>query len=164
EDEWSEMRKLSANVNDPKYWDSQPTTASDGVSLYFASDRPGGFGGIDIWMTTKDPVGGEWSIPVNLGPKINTTGDEKTPFIHSDSETLYFSSNGHFGFGGYDIFYVRKDEKGSWKDPVNIGSPINGLTDDTGFFVSRDSKTGYFFSYDEGRVRGKGVGRYDLYK
>src|SRR5690606_15716984 len=79
EDEWSEMRKLSANVNDPKYWDSQPTIASDGVSLYFASDRPGGFGGIDIWMTTKDPVGGEWSIPVNLGPKINTTGDEKTP-------------------------------------------------------------------------------------
>ncbi len=164
EDEWSEMRKLSANVNDPKYWDSQPSIAADGVTLYFASDRPGGYGGIDLWVTRKDPSTGEWSIPLNLGPKINTPGDEKTPFIHSDSETLYFSSSGHFGFGKYDIFYVRKDENGEWAEPENIGSPINGDTDDTGFFVSKDTKTGYFFSYDEGRVRGKGIGRYDLFK
>lgn len=163
EDEWSEMRKLSPNVNDPKYWDSQPSIASDGVTLYFASDRPGGYGGIDLYVTKKDPVTGEWSIPQNLGPKINTRGDEKTPFIHSDSETLYFSSTGHHGFGGYDIMYARKDENGEWMEPVNIGSPINQESDDTGFFVSSDSKTGYFFSYDEGKVRGKGIGRYDLY-
>jgi outer membrane protein OmpA-like peptidoglycan-associated protein len=162
--EWSEMRKLSANVNDPKYWDSQPTISSDGVTLYFASDRPGGYGGIDIYMTRKDPRTGEWGRPVNLGPKINTTGDEKTPFIHSDSETLYFSSkDGHPGFGDYDIMYVRKNEKGEWMEPENIGSPINEKSPDTGFFVSGDSKTGYFFSYDEGRFRGKGVGRYDLF-
>lgn len=163
EGEWSDMRKLSANVNDPKYWDSQPTIASDGVTLYFASDRPGGYGGIDLWVTRKDPVTGDWSIPANLGPKVNTPGDEKTPFIHSDSETLYFSSTGHMGFGGYDIFYVRKDPKGEWLEPVNIGSPINADGDDTGFFVSTDTRTGYFFSYDEGRVRGKGAGRYDLF-
>jgi outer membrane protein OmpA-like peptidoglycan-associated protein/tetratricopeptide (TPR) repeat protein len=161
--EWGEIRKLSANVNHPKYWDSQPSIASDGLTLYFASDRPGGYGGIDLYCTQKDPVTGQWSVPKNLGPNINTKGDEKTPFIHSDSETLYFSSTGQFGFGGYDIFYVRKNEKGEWGEPENIGSPINGATDDTGFFVSTDAKTGYFFSYDEPKVRGKGIGRYDLF-
>jgi len=162
-EEWGEISKLSATVNDPKYWDSQPTIAADGLTLYFASDRPGGYGGIDLYMTRKDPKTGYWSIPQNLGPSINTSKNEKTPFIHSDSETLYFSSDGHFGFGGYDIFFVRKNEKGQWDEPVNIGSPINGPGDDTGLFVSKDTKTGYFFSFDEGKVKGRGVGRYDLY-
>lgn len=162
-EEWGPISKLSPVVNHPKYWDSQPTIAADGLTLYFASDRPGGYGGIDIWVTKKDPKTGQWSVPQNLGPNINTKGNEKTPFIHSDSETLYFSSDGHYGFGGYDIFYVRKNAKGEWDEPVNIGSPINSESDDTGFFVSKDTKTGYFFSFDEGKVRGKGVGRYDLY-
>lgn len=162
-EEWGSISKLSPAVNDPKYWDSQPTIAADGLTLYFASDRPGGFGGIDLYVTKKDPKSGQWSVPQNLGPKINTKGNEKTPFIHSDSETLYFSSDGHYGFGKMDIFYVRKDEKGEWDDPVNIGSPINGPDDDVGLFVSKDTKTGYFFSFDEGKVKGKGIGRYDLY-
>lgn len=162
-DEWRPIKKLSANVNHPIYWDSQPTVSADGNTIYFASDRPGGYGGIDIYTTQRDVKTGEWGIPKNAGPKVNSGGDEKTPFIHSDSETLYFSSNGHFGFGGYDIFYIRKNEKKEWIDPENIGSPINTEADDTGFFVSRDSKTGYFFSFDEGKMRGKGVGRYDLY-
>ena len=161
--DWGEIRKLGVNVNDRKYWDSQPSIAADGLTLYFASDRPGGYGGIDLYYTMKDPKTGQWSVPQNLGPTVNTRGDEKTPFIHSDSETLYFSSTGHSGFGGYDIFYVRKNEKGVWEEPENIGSPINGFTDDTGFFVSTDALTGYFFSYDEGKVRGRGMGRYDLY-
>jgi outer membrane protein OmpA-like peptidoglycan-associated protein/tetratricopeptide (TPR) repeat protein len=161
---WSDITKLSATVNDPKFWDSQPSIAADGVTLYFASDRPGGYGGIDLYSTRRDPLTGQWSPPVNLGPKINTPGDEKTPFIHSDSETLYFSSTGHTGFGGYDIFFARHDDKGEWTEPVNIGAPINGGSDDTGFFVSTDTKTGYFFSFeDEGKVSGRGVGRYDLY-
>lgn len=163
EGSWGDIRKLSPTVNDPKYWDSQPTIASDGLTLYFASDRPGGFGGIDLYVTKKDPKTGLWSVPQNLGPKINTKDDEKTPFMHSDSETLYFCSTGHYGFGGYDIFYVRKDEKGEWMEPENIGAPINGSTDDTGLFVSTDTKTGYFFSFNEGKVSGKGVGRYDLF-
>jgi outer membrane protein OmpA-like peptidoglycan-associated protein len=161
---WGEIRKLSPDVNDGRFWDSQPSISSDGVTLYFASDRPGGFGGIDLYVTTKDPKTNKWSQPKNLGPQINTPDDEKTPFIHSDSETLYFSSNGHFGFGGYDIFYVKKNEKGEWLEPENIGSPINSDSDDTGFFVSTDTRTGYFFSFaHEGKVRGRGVGRYDLY-
>ncbi len=168
--EWGDIKKISPNVNDPKYWDSQPTIASDGVTLYFASDRPGGYGGVDLYYTVRNPKTGQWSIPQNLGPTINTKGDEKTPFIHSDSETLYFSSGpnrntggGHYGFGGTDIFLTRKDDKGEWVEPINIGSPINGPGDETGFFVSKDSKTGYFFSFDEGAVKGKGVGRYDLF-
>ena len=162
-DYWGDIRKLSTQVNDPKYWDSQPSIAADGNTLYFASDRPGGYGGIDIYVTIRDPKTGLWSAPKNLGPTINTRGDEKTPFIHSDSETLYFSSTGHFGFGEYDIFLTRKNEKGEWSEPENIGSPINGGTDDTGFFVSSDAKTGYFFSYNEGKVSGRGVGRWDLF-
>ncbi len=163
EDSWSEISKIGANVNHPVYWDSQPTLSADGNTLYFASDRPGGFGGIDIYITKKDAKSGVWSVPQNAGPKINTNGNEKTPFIHSDSETLYFSSDGHFGFGGMDIFLIRKNEKGEWLESENIGYPINTDADDVGFFVSTDSKTGYFFSYDEGKMRGKGVGRYDLY-
>jgi outer membrane protein OmpA-like peptidoglycan-associated protein len=162
-DGWGDIRKISPVVNDPKYWDSQPTIAADGITLYFASDRPGGYGGIDLYYTKRDPKSGIWSAPVNLGPNINTKGDEKTPFIHSDSETLYFSSTGQYGFGGYDIFFVRKNEKGEWDEPVNIGSPINGTSDDAGFFVSTDAQTGYFFSFDEGKVKGRGVGRWDLY-
>ncbi len=161
--EWSEIHKLGANVNHPVYWDSQPSLSADGNTLYFASDRPGGFGGIDIYFTKRDPNTGAWSVPQNAGKKINTAGDEKTPFIHSDSETLYFSSDGWFGFGKMDIFYIRKDEKKQWKEAENIGYPINTEADDVGFFVSTDSKTGYFFSYDEGKMRGKGVGKYDLF-
>jgi outer membrane protein OmpA-like peptidoglycan-associated protein/tetratricopeptide (TPR) repeat protein len=163
DDNWSELSKLGANVNHPVYWDSQPTLSADGNSIYFVSDRPGGFGGIDIYITKKDQKTGVWGVPQNAGSKINTNGNEKTPFIHSDSETLYFSSDGHFGFGGMDIFLIRKNEKGEWIEAENIGYPINTEADDVGFFVSTDSKTGYFFSYDEGKMRGKGVGRYDLY-
>ena len=170
DDYWSEISKISANVNHPVYWDSQPTLSADGNSLYFASDRPGGYGGIDIYVTKKDPKTGVWGVPQNVGPKINTRGDEKTPFIHSDSETLYFSSGpnrqgdgGHFGFGGMDIFFIRKNDKGDWLEAENIGYPINTEADDVGFLVSTDSKTGYFFSYNEGTMQGKGVGKYDLY-
>lgn len=171
EDEnWSEISKIGANVNHPVYWDSQPSLSADGNSLYFASDRPGGYGGIDIYITKKDPKSGVWGVPQNLGPKINTKGDEKTPFIHSDSETLYFSSGpnrqgegGIFGFGGMDIFLIRKNDKGEWLEAENIGYPINTEADDVGLFVSTDSKTAYFFSYDEGKMRGKGIGKYDLY-
>lgn len=162
-DNWTDIKKIGANVNHPVYWDSQPTLSADGNSLYFASDRPGGFGGIDIYVTKKDPKTGVWGVPLNAGKRINTAGNEKTPFIHSDSETLYFSSDGHYGFGGMDIFYIRKNEKGEWLEAENIGYPINTEADDVGFFVSTDSKTGYFFSYNEGKMQGKGIGKYDLY-
>jgi outer membrane protein OmpA-like peptidoglycan-associated protein len=160
---WGEIKKISPVVNHPVYWDSQPSVSSDGLTLYFASDRPGGYGGTDIWISYKDVKTGQWSVPVNAGPVINTKGHERTPYIHSDSETLYFSSNGHTGFGGFDIFFSRKKPNGEWSEPENIGSPINTEGDEVGFFVSSDAKTGYFCAFDEGNFRGKGPGRYDIY-
>jgi len=160
--EWTDIKKVP-NINHPIYWDSQPSISADGNTLYFASDRPGGQGKVDIWKSDRHPVTRQWQAPVNLGPKINTSGIDKCPFIHSDSETLYYSSDGLFGFGGMDIYLVRKDDKGNWKEPENIGSPINGEGDDAGFFVSTDGINGYFCSNDAGKVRGKGIGKYDVY-
>ncbi len=157
---WTPIRSLGEKVNDPVYWDSQPTISGDGTLLYFASNRPGGQGGIDIWMTKKGPDG-EWGVPVNMGPAINTQYDEKSPFIHTDSQTLYFSSNGHPGVGGYDIFFSRADAAGKWKEPVNLGVPINTSGDDVGFFVSTDGATGFFCS--NASVPGK-VGGYDVFQ
>jgi outer membrane protein OmpA-like peptidoglycan-associated protein len=159
-DTWGEIKNCGAPLNDPTAWDSQPSISADGLTLYFASDRPGGYGGSDIWCSHRGKDG-KWGIPVNLGPKINTKGEEKTPFIHSDSETLYFSSDGLPGVGGEDIFFVRKDEKGQWEDPKNIGIPINTGGDDVGFFVSTDGHYGYFASNQ--KQRNPGMGGYDIY-
>lgn len=165
DEKWSEIRPIGERVNDPVWWDSQPTISSDGKTLYFASNRPGGKGGIDIYMTQK-MVNGEWGAAINLGDSINTQYDEKSPFIHSDSQTLYFSSNGHPGIGAYDIFYARGDGKGAWKTPINIGKPINTEGDDVGFFVSTDAETAFFCSNAPlpGRVGGYDVYQFELYK
>jgi outer membrane protein OmpA-like peptidoglycan-associated protein len=160
--EWTPARKVEG-INDPVYWDSQPSLASDGRTLYFASDRKGGRGGVDLYVTVKDPVTGVWSKPENMGPVINTQGDEKSPFIHSDFQTLYFSSDGHPGVGGFDIFLSRKGDDGKWSEPKNIGIPINTERDDLGFFVSTDGHLGYFASNEPGRANGKSVGKYDIY-
>jgi outer membrane protein OmpA-like peptidoglycan-associated protein/tetratricopeptide (TPR) repeat protein len=161
--QWSKIKNLSKNVNSPKTWESQPSISSDGKTIYFVSDRPGGYGGYDIYKTTKD-ANGEWSAPVNLGPSINTAGNEKTPFIHSDSQTLYFASDGWMGLGGYDIFYIRLGEEYKWKEPKNIGYPINSIYDDAGFFVSTDGKYGYFASNKLKGVGGWDIFYFDLYE
>ena len=160
---WTEIRNMGDQVNDPTAWDSQPTVSADGLTLYFASNRAGGMGKADIYKVTKDPKTGKWSSPVNLGAPINTPGNDKSPFIHSDNHTLYFSSDGHKGIGGYDIFYSRMDSAGNWGKPVNIGYPINSPGDDLGFFVSTDGKTGYFCSNDPNRTEGRSLGGWDLF-
>jgi outer membrane protein OmpA-like peptidoglycan-associated protein/tetratricopeptide (TPR) repeat protein len=157
---WGPIKNCGPVINDANAWDSQPSISADGQTLYFASDRPGGYGGSDIWMSHKKKDG-NWDTPVNLGPKINTAGEEKTPFIHSDSETLYFSSDGLPGVGGQDIFYVRKDEAGAWEEPKNIGIPINTPGSDVGFFVSTDGHYGYFASNQ--KQKNTGPGGYDIY-
>lgn len=148
--EWSEPEKLGGGINREDSWESQPSLSSDGEVLFFASDRPGGFGGSDIWYSRRD-ASGAWQKPVNLGKIINTAGNERSPFLHTDSRTLYFSSSGHDGMGGMDVFYSKMDESGRWTKPVNIGHPINTERDEVDFFVSLDGKTGYFSSnqYDE---------------
>jgi outer membrane protein OmpA-like peptidoglycan-associated protein/tetratricopeptide (TPR) repeat protein len=142
---WIEIEPLSGNVNTPCYWESMPSISSDGQTLYFTSDRPGGFGGYDLYESNRKPDG-TWTEPVNLGAKINTPGNEKTPFIHTDSQTLYFSSDGRPGMGGYDIYFSKKMDNGTWTEPKNIGYPINTQYDDIGFIVSTDGRYGYFSS------------------
>jgi outer membrane protein OmpA-like peptidoglycan-associated protein/tetratricopeptide (TPR) repeat protein len=156
---WSDITTVSSKVNNDNTWESQPTVSSDGKTLYFISDRKGGYGGYDIYVTTKLDSG--WSVPVNMGPNINSPGNEKSPFIHTDDQTLYFSSTGWPGVGGYDIFYSRKDKSGKFEKPTNIGFPINSVGDDVGFFVSTDGKYGYFASNDTTRF--KGPGGWDVY-
>lgn len=143
--EWTQAEKLGGGINRDDSWESQPSLSSDGEMLFFASDRPGGLGGSDIWYSRKN-ASGEWQKPVNLGPTINTPGNERSPFLHTDSRTLYFSSSGHDGMGGMDIFYSKMDENGRWSKPKNIGHPINTERDEVDFFVSLDGKTGYFSS------------------
>lgn len=160
--QWEEVKNLGKNVNLPDAWDSQPTISADGSTIYFVSDRKGGMGGYDIYKTVKDEKG-EWSTPVNLGPPINTAGNEKSPFIHPDNHTLYFSSDGLMGMGGYDIFYSRLGEDGKWGKPKNIGYPINSINDDVGFFVSTDGRYGYFASNKYQGIGGWDVFSFDLY-
>ena len=147
--EWSAPKPLPGKINRNDSWESQPSLSSDGRVLFFASDRPGGFGGSDIWYATRKSDG-TWSDPINMGSSINTDKNERSPFLHTDSKTLYFSSNGHEGLGGQDIFYSKMDEKRRWTVPVNIGYPINTENDEVDFFVSLDGKTGYFSSNNYG--------------
>ncbi|MCQ2286043.1 MAG: OmpA family protein [Bacteroidales bacterium] len=144
-DEWTEPQSLGEKINLPNSWESQPSLSSNGRILFFASDRPGGYGGSDIWFSERNSDG-SWRAPKNLGPTINTPGNERSPFLHTDSKTLYFSSSGHSGMGGLDIFYSKLDEKDNWEKPVNIGYPINSENDEVDFFVSLDGETAYFSS------------------
>jgi len=142
---WTEILPIPGKVNNPCTWESQPSISSDGQTLYFVSNRDGGFGDLDIY-TSERQADGSWGEPENLGKTINTAGREFTPFIHTDSQTLYFSSDGHQGMGGLDIFFSRKQPDGKWSKPRNIGYPINTQYDEIGFIVSTDGRYGYFSS------------------
>lgn len=156
---WGELKNLGPNVNTADGWESQPTLSSDGKVLYFASARADSKG-MDIYKSEKDEHG-EWKAAENLGAPINTDGNEKSPFIHSDSQTLYFSSDGQAGLGGFDIFFTKLDEATlKWKTPKNLGYPINTDKDELGFFVSTDGHIGYFSS---NQLKGKGAGGYDVF-
>lgn len=167
-DGWSELKSLGPNINGVKTWESQPSISADGKTLYFASIRESNIGfdsdnpTSDIYYSTKDEKG-NWTKAKNLGSKINTPGNEKSPFIHSDSQTLYFSSDGHLGIGGYDIFFSKfRDD--DWTKPVNIGYPINTKNNDLGFVVNTQGTKAYFAS---NKLNGKGgwdIYAIDLYK
>ncbi len=149
--------KLSDEVNSDS-WDSQPSINCEGKSLYFASDRKGGYGGTDIWVSHK-AEDGSWSEAINLGPNINTEGDEESPFIADDNVTLYFASNGHPGFGDQDIFFTRKSSTGAWSQPLNLGRPINSKSREISFFMNARGNKGYMASNREG-----GEGGLDIYQ
>ncbi len=156
-DTWSALTPLSSNINSPN-WETHSSLSVDGTTLYFVSNKKeGSYGGRDIWRCVKLP-NGQWSMPVNAGPEINTAFDEEAPFIHPDGVTLFFSSKGHKNMGGFDIFKSLKDENGKWGQPENLRSPINTPDDDIFYVQSPDGKRGYFAS-----VRKEGFGEKDLY-
>jgi len=152
-----EITKVGENVNST-HWDSQPTLNCEGKSLYFVSDRPGGLGGKDIWVSHL-LENGNWTKATNLGPKINTSKDEESPFISDDNRTLYFSSNGHAGFGGTDIFYARFSEEDGWGKPQNMGKPVNSSEQELSFFMTARGDKGYVASTRDG-----GYGGFDIYE
>ena len=113
--------------------------------MYFASNRAGGYGGSDIYVTRRLP-NGRWTRPENLGPEINTSGDESCPFIHADNQTLYFTSNGHPGYGGDDLFLAKKGPKGIWSKATNLGYPINTIENEGSLVIAADGETAYYAS------------------
>ncbi len=141
---WSAPENLGGNIN-TEFWESAPSLSPDKRDLYFSSRRPGGYGGSDIYVSHRT-VNGRWSQPQNLGPAINTIGDESAPFIHADNQTLYFTSNGHPGYGGDDLFLSRKGPDGQWSDPENLGYPINTIENEGSLVIAADGKTAYYAS------------------
>ena len=155
--QWSEPKPMGYPINT----DFAETTVSltpDGQTLFFASNREGGFGGLDLWLTTKNKRG-DWDEPINLGEEINTAYNEDGPFIGYDGKTLYFSSGGGEGMGGYDIYRVTYDSlSSSWYAPENMGYPINTPDHDIYFVPTKDGKNAYYSS-----VRDDGYGNSDIY-
>ena len=147
DNKWDNIFELP--FNNAEFDCAHPSVSNDGRRLYFSSNRPGGFGGMDLYVSTL--INGKWSDPVNLGPKVNTDKNEIFPFIHADGK-VYFASNGHKGIGNLDIFCTMKTDTG-WVKPQNLPEPINSRSDDFGFIVSADKKSGYFSS---NRASGKG--------
>jgi outer membrane protein OmpA-like peptidoglycan-associated protein len=140
---WSKPENMGNRIN-TESWESTPCLSPDKRDLYFASGRPGGYGGSDLYVSHQLP-NGRWSDPENLGPEINTIGDESAPFIHADNQTLYFTSSGHLGYGGIDLFRAKKQGKG-WGKPENLGYPINTIENEGGLVIAADSKTAYYSS------------------
>ncbi len=153
--EWKNVRTLGPVINS-KDWDCHPAISHDGRTLYFASERDGGLGGSDLWSSTRLPDG-TWSPPVNLGKPINSVGDEKTPFVDDDGTTLYFASNYHDGYGGFDLFMSKRSQQG-WSTPLNMGVPYNSSDDDV-FLTTRGDADTVFVASD----RPGGSGGYDLF-
>jgi outer membrane protein OmpA-like peptidoglycan-associated protein/tetratricopeptide (TPR) repeat protein len=155
-DDWGKPFDLPAPVN-TSGWEAQPSISADGRTLYFVSNRKGGYGGYDIWKSTLTSQG--WGEPENMGPNINTSFDEQSPFIHPDDSTFYFCSNGWPGLGGKDLFVSRLGKDGKWQKPENLGYPINSNGDENGLTLTATGNYAFFSSNNL-----DGFGGYDIYK
>jgi Tol biopolymer transport system component len=151
---WSIPVNLGSPVNS-RYSEKHPTISADGQRLLFSSDRPGGKGSYDIWISHWNGEG--WSPPENLGDSVNTAGLEQSPFIHPDQKTLYFSSTGWPGMGQGDLFLTRTTQDHGWSEPKNLGYPINTHNDEIGLTVNARGDRAYFAS---DRISGRGT---DIY-
>jgi outer membrane protein OmpA-like peptidoglycan-associated protein len=153
---WSVVQNFSDKISKSDSWESQPTVSSDGKTIIFASDRVGGYGKIDLYEINWQ--NGKWTDPKNLGSAINSNENEKSPYLHTDGKTLFFASTNFPSLGGFDVFYSRMDSLGNWKEPQNIGYPVNTVADEISLFVSTDGNTAYFASNQL-----EGVGGWDIY-
>ncbi len=165
---WSGLTNLGPAVN-TEGWEAQPTLSADGNTLYFSTVREGstndadGNPTIDIYYSTR--IGkGQWTAAKSLGKPINTSGNDKSPFLHADSRTMYFSSNGRIGAGGYDIYYCKQTDDGTWTDPVNLGYPINSKQDEHGLVVSTDGSRAFFASSNMESAKGLDVFSFEVPK
>ncbi len=145
--QWSTPVNIGNVVNNEK-WDSQPTISFDGNRIIFTSARTGGYGSEDLYMIERN-IFGEWGPPMNLGGMVNTPFSDASPFLSQDGKTLYFASNGHPGYGGYDLFKSVL-ENGKWSPPINLGKPLNTAGDDEYFTIGGSGEIGYFASNREG--------------
>lgn len=155
-EEWETPTELPKEIKSA-FNETGASITIDNTTIYFSSNRPGGYGGKDIYKATKLPDG-TWGKAQNLGPIINTPFDEDYPFIFSDGKTLYFSSKGHQNMGGFDLF-VSTVSNESWSNPENLGTPINSVRDEFSIVLAANGKNAYFSSTREG-----GLGGVDLYK
>ncbi|MGE0566947.1 MAG: hypothetical protein AB7O73_03280 [Bacteroidia bacterium] len=153
---FSKPERLNDNINSD-YWEGSCSISADGQFLYFTSERPGGYGGRDIWASVR--INEDWGPPINLGQTINSELDEDDPFIHPDGITLFFSSQGHNSIGGYDIMYSILKEN-NWTEPKNMGIPLNTTEDDRFYVINSSGSKGYFSS---NRADVGGRGRQDIY-
>lgn len=156
--DWSKPTPIKGDVNKKDSWEGSVSLSANGKILYFASDRAGGFGGRDIYKAELQ-ANDTWGNVQNLGDKINTNYNDDAPFIHPDNKTFYFSSEGQTSIGGYDIFYSKLDDNGSFEAPINIGYPINTINDDRYFVLAADGKTGYYSGGGE-----NSIGEQDIFR
>lgn len=159
-DSWSKPTLVTPSLNTPKFLESTASITPDGKTIYFASDRIGGYGGLDIYKTTMQ-ANGSWSTPVNLGPTVNSKANEDAPFIHPDQKTLFFTSDGHRSMGGRDIF-MTKLMGDKWSSPENMGYPINTTANDNYFTLIADGTRAYFSSDRKGGMGGQDIYSVDL--
>jgi outer membrane protein OmpA-like peptidoglycan-associated protein/tetratricopeptide (TPR) repeat protein len=156
-DGWSKLKLLNENIN-TKYNETNASPSADGKTLFFTSNRPGGFGGLDIYMSKLD-LNNDWGPAVNLGPSVNTPYNEECPFISSNDSILYFSSQGHMNMGGYDVFYSKRKGENGWSQPVNMGSPVSTTDDDFFYYPVGNGLSGMM-----SRIEGPASTSYDIYR
>ncbi len=154
---WSPAEPVSDVIN-TSYWESHAFVTEDGSAMVFASNRPGGMGGLDLYISYKNDRGG-WGQPVNLGPDINTPFNEDRAFLINNGKQLFFCSQGHYNMGGFDMFRSEELENNNWSKPENLGYPINSSDDDVFFMPVNNGRSGYISAHREGR----GYGKEDVY-
>lgn len=159
---FQDIQKLKVKNINTEYWETHSMMSHDKETFYFVSDRPGGFGGRDIYMVKlEDRIGKEdkWGDPINLGPTVNGPGDEDSPFISVDNRTLYFATNDGRSIGGFDIMRTVLGEEGAWSEAENLGYPFNSTNDDIFYTTTLDGRRGYMTSF-----RKDGKGEKDIYE